>query len=87
MDAYAGDKRVALEALGNMSTGAATSAGITAYVFSFISENVAVFSLMVSIISVIAAIIFYTLNYRMRRKEHDLNVRKFQNKLDSQEKQ
>jgi len=65
------DNGTITETLANMSVGAATALGIVNYV----EQHTGLFSLLISSLGVIAAITFYWLNYRMRKKEFELKVR------------
>lgn len=65
------DNGTITETLANMSVGAATALGIVNYV----EQHTGLFSLLISSLGVIAAITFYWLNYRMRKKEFDLKLK------------
>ena len=64
------DKETITETLGNMSAGAGTAAGL----ITFVENHTSLFSLLISGSGVLAAIIFYWLNYRLRKKEFDLKL-------------
>ncbi len=65
------DNATITEALANMSVGAATAIGL----FGYIEQHASLFSLLISLCGVIAAIIFYWLNYRMRKKEFKIKLK------------
>lgn len=65
------DNATITEALANMSVGAATALGL----FGYIEKHASLFSLFISSCGVIAAMVFYYLNYRMRKKEFDLKLK------------
>ncbi len=64
------NKDTITESLGNMSVGAVTGLGLASY----IESHASLFSLLISACGVVAAITFYWLNYRMRKKEFELKT-------------
>lgn len=73
------DKETITETLGNMSAGAATATGL----IGFVESHTSLFSMLISSCGVIAAIIFYWLNYRMRKKEFNLKLKKLEKENNS----
>lgn len=73
------DKETITETLGNMSAGAGTATGL----ISFVESHTSLFSMAISGSGVIAAIIFYWLNYRMRKKEYNLRLKKLEKETNS----
>ena len=65
------DNATLTEALANMSVGAATALGL----FGYIEKHASLFSLCISSCGVIAAMVFYYLNYRMRKKEFEIKLK------------
>ena len=65
------DNATITETLANMSVGAATALGL----FGYIEEHASLFSLLISSCGVGAAIIFYWLNYRMRKREFEIKLK------------
>ena len=64
------DKEQVTETLANMSVGAATATGLVAW----LERHASLFSLLISALGVTAAITFYWLNYRLKKKEFDLKL-------------
>lgn len=64
------DKDQVTETLANMSVGAATATGFVAW----LEKHASLMSLLISALGVTAAIIFYWLNYRLKKREFELKL-------------
>lgn len=72
------NKDAVAENVANMSVGAVTATGLVGY----FENHATLFSLLISAVGVLAAIIFYWLSYQLRKKELDFRIKSAE-KLES----